>query len=70
MNTDAVIGMIAKVTSSNADLVETSTVLEDLNFDSLAQLGFIAEADSAGHAVDAQKLASAKTVQDLIDLFE
>lgn len=70
LEADAVIALTARVTMARIDLVRTSSIIGELNFDSLAQLEFIAEADSAGFTIDAQKLASAKTVQDLIDLFE
>lgn len=64
-----VLSLVAKLTSQDPGDVLPSTVLVDIDWDSLCVLEFIAKLDSDyGIRVSADDLANAKVVDDLIVL--
>ncbi len=70
MNTQQFLDQICDVLELEAGSLKGDEALDSLdNWDSLAVISFIALADEAlGVIVDAEKLASAQTVRDLLDL--
>lgn len=67
MNQEELLEVVAEVLE--VDSVEVSDDLEDRGWDSLATLTFIAEVDErTGISIDADKLADAKLVSDLLPL--
>ncbi|GAA5147427.1 hypothetical protein GCM10025768_07480 [Microbacterium pseudoresistens] len=67
MNHDEFLKLVAEILE--IEEVAENADLEDLGWDSLSNLNFIAEVDErANIAVDADKLSEARTVTDLFSL--
>lgn len=66
-----ILDIIQRVAEVNVLENGNSTVLESIGWDSLSNLAFIAEIDNAfGLTLSIEKLTSAITISDLIDLVE
>jgi len=66
MSTDEFYEVISVVAEVGAEDISLLTSLDSLGWDSLCQLGLIAELDTRNYSVpDAQMLESAKTIGDL-----
>lgn len=60
--------ILSRVTfTSNPDLT-LETLLSTLDWDSLAQISFIAECDELGYSISPTRLDTARTVQDLLEV--
>lgn len=69
MDEQAVLDVVAAVAEVEAGSVGLATNLDSLDWDSLANLGFMSEVDSRfGVTVSAEDLAKAATVGDLVAL--
>lgn len=66
MDQDQLLTTVAEILEVDADKISMSSSLEELDWDSLCQLGFIASVDEAtGKEVSPDALKSCKTVADL-----
>lgn len=66
MDQKTFMGILAKILEANEATLSSAVILNDMDWDSLATISFIAEIDSAlGVSVDADLLARALTVGDL-----
>lgn len=69
MDKDAFIELIAEILEVDSDQVTFEGSLDDLDWDSLANINFIAEVDSKLHlTLDANRLAQSEKVSDLYEL--
>ena len=65
------LALVTEILEVQPDSVSMSDSLDDLGWDSLANISFIAEVDTRLHtSVDADELAKAKTVEDLKQLVD
>lgn len=70
MDTDAFLELVAVILEVDSGTVSLDDNLESIEWDSLSNLGFIAEVDErAGVEIDADELAKAVTVRDLQALY-
>jgi acyl carrier protein len=66
MDQKTFMGIVAKILEVDEASLSTTDILNDIDWDSLATISFIADVDSAlGVSVDADLLARALTVGDL-----
>lgn len=66
MTSQEIIELIASIAEVNAESLEGKTSLEEIEWDSLMDLSFIAAVDKhTGKTISTQGLAAAKTVADL-----
>lgn len=64
----ALIEVIARVAECDVSSLSASTTLESIGWDSLSQLGFVAELDAKlGLAVNPAKLQEATTIAELLE---
>ncbi len=69
MESNALLSIVAEILEVDAGEVALTDDLETLGWDSLANISFIAEVDTAaGVTIDADALAEAVTVADLLEL--
>lgn len=69
MNQDELLEVVAEILEVEPGTVTLADRLEDIDWDSLSNISFIAEVDTRlGTTLDADELASAQTVQDLFAL--
>lgn len=69
MDEKTLLELVAEILEVDAGEVALAQELEELGWDSLANISFIAEVDEAvGVSIDADDLAGAKTVADLLAL--
>lgn len=69
MSSQEILDIIADVVQREKSSVESSTLLVDLNWDSLCNVLFMSRIDEVfGLEVDSEKLSSAETVRDLVEL--
>ena len=69
MNQDELLEMVAEILEVEPGTVTLTDRLEDIDWDSLSNISFIAEVDTRlGAALDADELANAATVEDLFAL--
>lgn len=65
------LAMVDEILEVDSGSTSMDANLDDIDWDSLANIGFIAEVDSKyGLVLDAEKLASSETVADLYALYE
>jgi acyl carrier protein len=63
--------LVADILEVDAETVTFESSLDDIDWDSLSNISFIAEVDTKANAkVDADELAKASTVADLYSLVE
>ncbi len=68
MDSATLLGIVAKVVERDVSLLDFGTTLVDIEWDSLSQLGFVAELDSNFRLqVDTEILQKATTIGDLIE---
>ena len=66
MDEQALLQLVAEILEVEADEVALTDELEELGWDSLANISFIAEVDSrTGVTIEADALANATTIADL-----
>lgn len=69
MNQDELLEVVAEILEVEPGTVTLGDRLEDIDWDSLSNISFIAEVDTRlGTTLDADELAAAQTVQDLFAL--
>lgn len=69
MNTAQFIEFVEETLEVDSGTVSLTDVLDDIEWDSLANISFIAEVDTRfGVSLDSEKLAKSETVSDLLDL--
>ena len=69
MKENELFGIIAEVTEIAPAGISMEAKLEDLSWDSLSTLSFLAKIEKIlGETVDADKLRDAKTVRDIFEL--
>lgn len=69
MNQDELLEVVAEILEVEPGTVTLADRLEDIDWDSLSNISFIAEVDTRlGTTLDADELAAAQTVQDLFAL--
>ncbi len=69
MNQDELLEVVAEILEVEPGTVTLADRLEDIDWDSLSNISFIAEVDTRlGTTLDADELAGAQTVQDLFAL--
>jgi len=69
MEETAVLALVEEILESESGSVSLSDSLEDLEWDSLSSLSFIAEIDARlGITIDAAELSKAASVADIIGL--
>jgi acyl carrier protein len=71
MEQNAFLTLVADVLEVEPNTVALTDVLDDIDWDSLSNISFIAEVDTAiGATIDADDLAKATTVADLFALVQ
>lgn len=69
MNEVEIIRLIAQITETQEGGISMETTLEELGWDSLVTLTFLAKAEQVlGFIVDADRLSAVKTVRDISNL--
>lgn len=69
MNTADFIEFVEETLEVDSGTISLTDVLDDIEWDSLANISFIAEVDTRfGVSLDSEKLAKSETVSDLLNL--
>jgi acyl carrier protein len=69
MKEKELIGIISEITEIAPASISMEAKLEDLSWDSLSTLSFLAKIEQVlGETVDANKLSNAKTVNDIFEI--